>query len=134
MTTIRALLASLFLVSMFTGCGPSPAEIRAQQVAQAKDDALKLRQQLAQAKSVAEAENLRQEIIRRLRDTSLTLDSIHFTEAELNEYVKKVEAATKPAPVAKQAKPARRTKGRRARAPKKTAEILESHEQIPSVA
>ena len=52
MKPIVLLLVSLFVVFLSTGCGPSDAEKRARQVAQAKDDALKLRQQLAQAKSV----------------------------------------------------------------------------------
>src|ERR1035441_101082 len=47
MKRIVLLLVSLFVVFLSTGCGPSDAEKRAQQVAQAKDDALKLRQQLA---------------------------------------------------------------------------------------
>ena len=46
MKRIVLLLASLFVVFLSTGCGPSDAEKRARQVAQAKDDALKLRQQL----------------------------------------------------------------------------------------
>jgi hypothetical protein len=120
MRIIRGLLASLLLGFTFTGCGPSPAEIRAHQVAEAKDDALKLRQQLAQAKSAAEAENLRQQLLKRLSDTSLTVESIHFTESELNGYVKAAEAAeaaAKPAPAAKQAKPAHR-KGRHTKAKK----------------
>lgn len=132
MKTTRVVLASVFLVFLFTGCGPSPAEIRAQKVADAKDDALKLRQQLAQAKSVAEAEDLRQRIIKRLSDTSLTLESIHFTEGELNAYVKAVEAAAKPAPVAKQARPARRSKGRRARASKRSANVVPTGEVTQS--
>ena len=61
---IVLLLVSLFVVFPSTGCGPSDAEKRAQQVAQAKDDALKLRQQLAQAKSGTDAENLRRQIRR----------------------------------------------------------------------
>ena len=56
MRTKTLILASLFVGFTFTGCGPSAAEKRAQQVADAKDDALKLRQQLAQAKTGAEAE------------------------------------------------------------------------------
>src|ERR1035437_2214908 len=51
--------------------------LRPQQVAQAKDDALKLRQQLAQAKSGADAENVRQQIMKVLSDASLTVESIH---------------------------------------------------------
>ena len=130
MRTTTVLIATLVLGSLFTGCGPSPAEIRAQQVAEAKDDALKLRQQLAQAKSAAEAEKLRQQMIKRLSDTSLTLDSIHFTEADLNAYVKAAEAAEKPVAVAKQAKPAHRAKGRRAKSHKKSARILPTEEAI----
>ncbi|MEO7653370.1 MAG: hypothetical protein ABIZ80_23165 [Bryobacteraceae bacterium] len=81
-----------------TGCGPSDAEKRGQQVAQAKDGALKLRQQLAQAKSSADAENLRQQLMKVLSDARLTVDSIHFTEAELKDYVKAITAAENPAP------------------------------------
>ena len=65
-------LISLFAVFLFTGCGPTDAEKRAQQVVQAKDDALKLRQQLAQSKSAADAENLRQQMMKVLGDASLT--------------------------------------------------------------
>ncbi|MDR3703500.1 MAG: hypothetical protein P4L56_27875 [Candidatus Sulfopaludibacter sp.] len=64
MKPIVLLLVSLFVVFVSTGCGPSDAEKRARQVAQAKDDALKVRQQLAQAKSGADAENLRQQMMR----------------------------------------------------------------------
>ena len=85
MKRIVLLLVSLFVVFLSTGCGPSDAEKRAQQVAQAKDDALKLRQQLAQAKSGADAENVRQQIMKVLSDASLTVESIHFTEAELKD-------------------------------------------------
>ena len=56
MRTTTLILAGLFVGFTFTGCGPSPAEKRAQQVAEAKDNTLKLRQQLAQAKTGAEAE------------------------------------------------------------------------------
>jgi peptidoglycan hydrolase CwlO-like protein len=98
MKRIVLLLVSLFVVFLSTGCGPSDAEKRAQQVAQAKDDALKLRRQLAQAKSGADAENLRQQIMKVLSDASLTVDSIHFTEAELKDYVKAAGASEKPAP------------------------------------
>src|ERR1035437_4506782 len=98
MKRIVLLLVSLFVVFLSTGCGPSDAEKRAQQVAQAKDDALKLRQQLAQAKSGADAENVRQQIMKVLSDASLTVESIHFTEAELKDYVKAASAAEKPAP------------------------------------
>ena len=99
---------------MCPACGPSAAEKRAQQVAQAKDDALKLRQQLAQAKSSAEAENLRQQIMKVLNDASLPLDSIHFTDAELNDYVKAASIPAAPAQEAKPAKAARLPKGRQA--------------------
>jgi hypothetical protein len=99
---------------MCPACGPSAAEKRAQQVAQAKDDALKLRQQLAQAKSGAEAENLRQQIMKVLNDASLPLESIHFTDAELNDYVKAACAPAAPALEAKPAKAARQPKGRQA--------------------
>ena len=94
--------------------GPSDAEKRAQQVAQAKDDALKLRQQLAQAKSGADAENVRQQIMKVLSDASLTVEAIHFTEAELGDYVKAASAAEKPAPPPpKKAKVVRHTKAKR---------------------
>ena len=116
MKRIVSLLVALFVVFLSTGCGPSDAEKRAQQVAQAKDDALKLRQQLAQAKSGADAENLRQQIVKVLSDASLTLESIHFTEAELKDYVKAASAAEKPAPPpARKAKPVRHTKARHRR-------------------
>jgi len=104
MRTRTLLLVGLFVGFMFTGCGPTAVEQRAQQVAEAKDDALKLRQQLAQAKSGAEAENLRQQLIKRLNDVGLPLESIHFTEAELNEYVKSASAAVAQATEAKAAK------------------------------
>jgi hypothetical protein len=114
MKRIVLLLVSLFVVFMSTGCGPSDAEKRAQQVAQAKDDALKLRQQLAQAKSGADAEIVRQQIMKVLSDASLTVESIHFTEAELKDYVKAASAAEKPAPPPpKKAKAVRHTKARR---------------------
>jgi len=113
MKRIVLLLISLVVVFLYTGCGPSDAEKRAQQVAQAKDDALKLRQQLAQAKSGADAEKLRQQLMKVLSDASLTLESIHFTEAELADYVKAASAAEKPAPPPPaKAKPARHTKAR----------------------
>jgi len=114
MRTRTLLLAALCAGFLFTGCGPTAAEKRAQQVAQAKDDALKLRQQLAQARSGAEAENLRQQLLKGLNDTGLTVESIHFTEAELNGYVKAAKAAEAPPPEAKPAKAARQAKGRRA--------------------
>ena len=113
MKRIALLLVSLFVLFLSPSCGPSDAEKRAQQVAQAKDDALKLRQQLAQAKSGAGAEKLRQQLMKVLSDASLTVDSIHFTEAELNDYVKAASAAENPAPPPKKAKPVRRTKARR---------------------
>jgi hypothetical protein len=113
MKRIVLLLFSLFVVSLSTGCGPTDAEKRAQQVVQAKDDALKLRQQLAQAKSGAEAETVRQQLMKVLSDASLTLESIHFTEAELQDYVKAASAAEKPAPPPKKAKAVRHTKARR---------------------
>jgi hypothetical protein len=113
MKRIVLLLFSLFVVFLSTGCGPTDAEKRSQQVVQAKDDALKLRQQLAQAKSGAEAENVRQQLMKVLGDASLTLESIHFTEAELQEYVKAASATEKPAPPPKKAKAARHTKARR---------------------
>ncbi len=115
MKRIALLLASLFVVFVFTGCGPSDAEKRARQVAQAKDDALKLRQQLAQAKSAADAENVRQQMMKVLGDAGLTVESIHFSDAELNDYVKAAGAAEKPAPPPppKKAKAAHHTKARR---------------------
>jgi hypothetical protein len=119
MRTTRLILACLFVAFVFTGCGPSAAEKRAQQVVEAKDHALKLRQQLAQAKTGAEAENLRQQIVRGLNDAGLSLESIHFTEAELNDYVKAANAAAAPPPVVKPAKAARQSKGRRTGAKKK---------------
>ncbi len=97
-----------------SSCGPSDAEKRAQQVVQAKDDALKLRQQLAQANSGADAENLRRQMIKVLSDASLTPESIHCTAAELTDYVKAAGAREKPAsPPPKKTKAARRTKARR---------------------
>ena len=113
MKRIVLLLVSLLVVFLSTGCGPSDAEKRSQQVTQAKDDALKLRQQLAQAKSGADAENVRQQIMKVLSDASLTIDSIHFTEAELKDYVKAASAAENPAPPpSKKAKPVHHTKAR----------------------
>ena len=114
MRTKTILLAGLFVGFLFTGCGPTAAEKRAQQVAEAKDQALKVRQQLAQAKSGAEAENLRQQLLKGLNDAGLTVESIHFTEAELNDYVKAATAAAAPAPEAKPAKAAHQPKGRHA--------------------
>ena len=114
MKRIVLLLLSLFVLSLSTSCGPTPAEKRAQQVVDAKDSALQLRQQLAQAKSGADAESLRQQIMKVLTDASLTVESIHFTEAELKDYVKAATAAEKPAPPPpKQAKAVRRSKARR---------------------
>ena len=115
MKRIVLMLVSLLVVFLSTGCGPSDVEKRAQQVAQAKDDALKLRQQLAQAKSGADAENVRQQIMKVLSDASLTVESIHFTEAELKDYVKAASAAEKPAapPPPKKAKAVRHTKAKR---------------------
>jgi hypothetical protein len=114
MKRIVLLAVSLFVVFLSTGCGPSDVEKRAQQVGQAKDDALKLRQQLAQSKSGADAEKVRQQMMKVLSDASLAVDSIHFTEAELKDYVKAASAAEKPAPApAKKAKAVRRTKAKR---------------------
>ena len=115
MKRIALLLISLFVVFLSTGCGPTDAQNRAQQVAQAKDDALKLRQQLAQAKSGADAENVRLQLMKVLNDASLTVESIHFTDAELKDYVKAASAAEKPAPPPppKKAKAVRKTKARR---------------------
>src|SRR4051812_17743121 len=116
MKRIVLLLVSLFVVFLSTDCGPSDAEKRAQRVVQAKDDALKLRQQLAQAKSGADAENLRQQMMKVLNDASLTLESIHFTDAELHDYVKAASAAEKPAPPPPQkTKAVRHTKAKRKR-------------------
>jgi hypothetical protein len=115
MKRIALLLFTLFVVFLSTGCGPTDAEKRAVQVAQAKDDALKLRQQLAQIKSSAEAEKVRLQIVKVLGDASLTLEAIHFTEAELQNYVKAAAAAEKPPEPPKKAKPVRHTKARRKR-------------------
>jgi hypothetical protein len=113
MKRIVLLLVNLFVLFLSTGCGPSDAEKRVQQVAQAKDDALKLRQQLAQAKSGADAEKVRLQIMKVLSDASLDVDSIHFTEAELKDYVKAAGAAEKPAPPPpKKVKAVRHTKAR----------------------
>jgi hypothetical protein len=113
MKRIVLLLVGLFVVILNTGCGPSDAEKRAQQVAQAKDDALKLREQLAQAKSGADAENVRLQMMKVLSDAQLTAESIHFSEAELKDYVKAASAAEKPAAPPKKAKAVRHTKARR---------------------
>ena len=114
MKRIVLLLVSLFVVFLSTGCGPSDTEKRAQQVAQAKDDVLKLRQQLAQAKSGADAEKMRQQIMKALSDSGLTLEAIHFTEAELTDYVRAAGAAEKPAPPPpKKAKVVHHTKAKR---------------------
>jgi hypothetical protein len=113
MRTTTLILACLFGF-MFTGCGPSAAEKRAEQVAAAKDNSLKLRQQLAQAKTGGEAENVRQQITKTLNDAGLTIESIHFTDAELNDYVKAATAASAPAPVTKPVKAAHQSKARRA--------------------
>jgi hypothetical protein len=49
-----------------------------------------------------------------LSDASLDVETIHFTEAELKEYVKAASAAEKPAPPPpKKAKAVRHTKARR---------------------
>ena len=115
MKRIVLLLVSLCLVFLSTGCGPTDAEKRAVQVAQAKDDALKLRQQLAQQKSTADAEKVRQQMMKVLGDAGLTVDSIHFSDAELQAYVKAAGATEKPAtppPAPKKAKAAHRAKGR----------------------
>jgi hypothetical protein len=114
MKRIVLLLISLSVAFVSAGCGPSDAEKRAQQVTQAKDDALKLRQELAQAKTGAEAENLRQQLLKVLGDASLSVESIHFTEAELKDYVTAASAKEKPAaPPPKKAKAVRKTKARR---------------------
>jgi hypothetical protein len=70
---------------------------------------------LAQAKSGADAEKLRQQLMKVLTDASLNLDSIHFTEAELTDYVKAASAAENPAPAPppKKSKAVRHTKARR---------------------
>ena len=98
MKRITLLLFGLCWVFLSSGCGPSDAEKRAQVVAQAKDDALKVRQQLAQAKTAADAEKLRQQMTKTLSDAGLTLESIHYTDAELTDYVKAAGAREKPAP------------------------------------
>jgi hypothetical protein len=83
-------------------------------VAQAKDEALKLRQQLAQAKNGADAENARQQMMKVLSDGGLTVESIYFTDAELKGYVNAASAAEKPAPAPpKKAKVVRHTKAKR---------------------
>jgi hypothetical protein len=115
MKRIVLLLASLGLLFLSSGCGPTEAEKRAQQVAKAKDDALKLRQQLAQSKTGADAETLRVQLMKALGDASLTPESIHFSDAELKDYVKAASALEKPAPEPKKAKAARHTKARRKR-------------------
>ena len=119
MRTGTLLLAGLLTGLMFTGCAPNVWDKRAQQVAQAKDDALKLRQQLAQAKSGAEAENLRQQLVKGLNDAGLTVESIHFTDSELNDYVKAANAAAAPPPAPTPAKAASKPKGRHAGKKKK---------------
>ncbi len=113
MKRIVLLFAGLLVVFLSSSCGPSDAEKRAQQVVQAKDDALKLRPQLAQANSGADAENLRLQMMKVLSDASLTPESIHFTEAELTDYVKAAGAREKPASPPKKTKAARHTKARR---------------------
>jgi hypothetical protein len=114
MKRIVLLLVSMFVVFLSTGCGPSDVEKRAQQVAQAKDEALKLRQQLAQAKTGADAENARQQMMKVLSDGGLTVESIYFTDAELKGYVNAASAAEKPAPAPpKKAKVVRHTKAKR---------------------
>jgi hypothetical protein len=112
-------IAGLSIGLVLAGCGPSAADQRAQQVAQAKENALKLRQALAQAKSGAEAENLRQQLMKGLTDAGLTVDSIHFSEGELNNYVKAAKAAEAPPPEAKPAPTTRAAKGRHAGKKKK---------------
>ena len=114
MKRIVLLLAGLLVVFLSSSCGPTDAQKREQQVAQAKDDALKLRQQLAQAKSGADAENLRRQMLKVLSDASLTPESIHFTDAELADYVKAATALDKPpAPPPTKTKAPRHTKGRK---------------------
>ena len=115
MKRILPLLACLLAVFLNSSCGPSDAEKRAQQVAQAKDDALKLRQQLAQAKTGAEAEILRQQLMKVLSDASLMPDSIHFTEAELADYVKAASAKEEPPAPPKKAKATGKAKARKKR-------------------
>ena len=115
MKRIVLLFVSLFVVFLSTGCGPSDAEKRALQVSKAKDDALKLRQQLAQSKSGADAENLRKQLTKVLGDASLDAESIHFTDAELKGYVTAATASEKPAtpPPAKKAKTVHHAKAKR---------------------
>jgi hypothetical protein len=115
MKPIVLLFLGLFVAFLSPSCGPSDAEKRALQVAQAKDDALKLRQQLAQAPSAADAEKLQQQLMKVLSDASLTPDSIHFSEAELADYVKAANAREHPAPppaAPKKSKQARHAKAR----------------------
>jgi hypothetical protein len=115
MKRIALLLVGLIVVVLSSNCGPTDAEKRAQQVVQAKDDALKLRQQLAQAKSGADAETLHRQMMKVLTDASLTPESIHFTDDELAAYVKTAAALDKPAPPPKKAKAVRHAKARRKR-------------------
>ena len=114
MKRIILLFVSVLVVLLSTGCGPSSAERRAAQVADAKDQALKLRQQLAQAKTGADAENLRRQMMKVLSDAGLMPESIHFTDAELADYVKAAAAREKPveAPPSK-TKAVRHNKARR---------------------
>ena len=109
------LLVGLSVVFLSSSCGPTDVEKRAQVVVQAKDDALKVREQLAQAKTGADAEKLRQQMMKVLSDASLMPESIHFTEAELMDYVKAASAREKPAPPPKKAKAVRHAKARRKR-------------------
>jgi hypothetical protein len=109
------LFVGLSVVLLSSNCGPTDAEKRAQQVVQAKDAALSLRQQLAQAKTSAEAETLRKQMMKTLSDASLMPESIYFTEAELTDYVKAASAREKPAPPPKKATTVRHTKVRRRR-------------------
>ena len=100
MKRIVLLLVSMFVVFLSTGCGPSDVEKRAQQV--------------AQAKTGADAENARQQMMKVLSDAGLTAESIYFTDAELKDYVKTASAAEKPAPAPpKKAKVVRHTKAKR---------------------
>jgi len=91
MKRIVLLLVSMFVVFLATGCGPSDAEKRAQQVAQPGRGA-ETAPAIGPAKTGADAENMRQQMMKVLSDASLTVESIYFTDAELKDYVKAAAA------------------------------------------
>ena len=101
MKRILPLLACLLAAFLNSSCGPSDAEKRAQQV--------------AQAKTGAEAEILRQQLMKVLSDASLMPDSIHFTEAELADYVKAASAKEEPPAPPKKAKATGKAKAKKKR-------------------